>query len=158
MAKEWFSLLAVIGLLMGSSAVMKGCDKSMPLPTENAFYWDAREIHETWQYTHGSPAFNTEQIFTSGIYSWRIYIPELKGGEPSGIGTWISCDDRHEVSFKVSRGNELERHRAHCLPGEVLVHLSNLNGPSTQTSFPVSTGWHEFAIRLDEVDGHYDIH
>ena len=158
MAKEWFSLLAVIGLLMGSSAVMKGCDKSMPLPTENAFYWDAREIHETWQYTHGSPAFNTEQIFTSGLYSWRIFIPELKGGEPSGVGTWISCDDRHEVRFSVSRGNELERHRAHCLPGEVLVHLSNLNGPSTQTSFPVSTGWHEFAIRLDEVDGHYDIH
>ena len=156
---KWYLLSALAGIFITvGSVVMQGCNENDPEPTDCCYYWDAREILDTWQYTHDVPGFNSEQIFTSGLYSWRTFIPSLKEGEKADVGAWIYCDDHHAVDFAVGWGSGEERRKAHCLPGEVLAYMTNRDGPYASDCVPVSTGWHEFALRLDVVDGLYEIH
>ena len=145
--------------------------------------WGAREISDTWRYSHQDTAtvkqvwvedgllcvktractydrtkMSTPMIYTSGTYRWKTYIPEFGPGDKTSVGSWIYCDDHHEVDFEVGWGTTEKRLEAGCGDGEVLACMTNQDFPFTSSYVPISIGWHEFEIRLDVVDGRYLVH
>ena len=145
--------------------------------------WSAREIFETWNYSHQDTStvylaymqedtlciktrantydrikFSNEVIYTSGTYTWKTFIPEFNPGDRTSVGSWIYCDDHHEADFEVGYGTDEARREAGCSENEVVACMTNQDYPFTSSYTPILPGWHIFSIRLDTVDGDYEIH
>jgi len=146
-------------------------------------YWGAQEIYDTWTYTHQDTStvypvsmkggvlcittrantydrakMSTEKIFTDGLYSWKTYIPQVAPGDQTSIGSWIYCDDHHEIDFEVGWGKDEIRQEAKCKADELVACMTCQDFPFTSTYVPITTGWHEFAIRLDLNKGKYVVY
>lgn len=145
--------------------------------------WSAEEIFKTWNYSHQDTStvylaymqedtlciktrantfdrikMSNEVIYTTGTYKWKTYIPVFNPGDMTSVGSWIYCDDHHEVDFEVGYGTPEAREEAGCKEGEVVACMTNQDFPFTSSYVPILPGWHEFSIRLDVIDGCYDIH
>ena len=47
-----------------------------------------------------------DKIYTTGRYTWKTYIPEMGKGDQASVGSWIYCDDHHEIDFEVGYGKQ----------------------------------------------------
>lgn len=144
--------------------------------------WSGREIFDTWTFEHQDTStvrsiwmeedtlciatrgntmdrtkLHTDNLFTTGEYTWKTYIPEFAPGDKTSVGSWIYCDDHHEIDFEVGWGKPEDRLKYNCKDGEVLAFMTNQDYPFTSTAVPVTPGWHIFSINLQEVKGNYDV-
>lgn len=94
--------------------------------------------------------------YAAGVYKWRTFVPEIGDGEQVSIGSWIYCDDHHELDFEVGPGTSAARAEAGAKPGELLACMTNQDFPYKSGYTPILPGWHDFEIRLDvRKDGKY---
>lgn len=107
--------------------------------------------------TYDRPKYRTVDTFTSGIYKWRTYISDIAPGDQTSIGSWIYCDDHHEIDFEVGPGRSEIRERIGAADDEYLACMTNQDNPPKSGYVAIKGGWHDFAIKLDVVDGHYVI-
>ena len=114
--------------------------------------------------TYDRAKLHTEQLYQDGTYTWRTFIPEVGKGDMTSIGSWIYCDDHHEVDFEVGYGTEEIRQKAHCFDYELVACMTNQDYPYKSGYVPIAPGWHEFSIKLDLYDASgqgamfYEIH
>lgn len=145
--------------------------------------WTGQQIADTWTYVHQDTstvkAFRAEdgilyittrantmdrpklfapQIYTDGEYSWKTYVPEVAPGDRTSVGSWIYCDDHHEIDFECGWGNDEARVAAGAGEGDLVACMTNQDFPFTSTYAVIKPGWHVFGIKLDLVDGKYNIH
>lgn len=98
----------------------------------------------------------TAKVYTTGRYAWKTYISPLGVGDWSSIGSWIYCDDHHEIDFEVGYGSVAERKKYDVTdPNLMLAYMTTQDNPYQSTAVPVSVGWHIFEIDLSLVDGKY---
>lgn len=91
-----------------------------------------------------------EKTYTSGVYTWKTFIPEVGPGDQTSFGSWIYCDDRHEIDFEVGWGTNDMRNKTKAEAGELVACMTNQDFPGTTSYAPVTAGeWHIFQIRLD---------
>lgn len=165
--------------LLALTAV-SACCKSEGLTSHE---WTGEEIATTWTYVHQDTstvkAFHAEdgilyittrantmdrpklfapQIYIDGEYSWMTYVPEVAPGDRTSVGSWIYCDDHHEIDFECGWGNEEARASAGAGEGDLVACMTNQDFPTTSTYAKIRPGWHEFGITLDLVDGNYLVH
>lgn len=95
------------------------------------------------------------KIFTSGTYRWRTYISPIAKDEQVSIGSWIYCDDRHELDFEVGYGTPEARSKCGAKLDELIACMTNQAHPYTSDYVPIRPGWHDFMIRLKPVNGKY---
>lgn len=96
-----------------------------------------------------------EKIYTTGRYKWRTYISNLGKYDQASIGSWIYCDDKHEIDFEVGYGKASERKKYNAKKNEVLAYMTTQANPYASKAVPIKTGWHIFEIDLSLVDGKY---
>lgn len=109
--------------------------------------------------TYDRPKMGTiDQKYTSGTYAWRTYISNIHGGDQTSIGSWIYCDDHHELDFEVGYGTLTARAACDAKYGEMVACMTSQDFPHKSTYTPVSVGWHDFSIKLDLVNGKYLAH
>lgn len=97
-----------------------------------------------------------DKDYAAGVYKWRTFIPEVAPGEQVSIGSWIYCDDQHELDFEVGYGSAAMREDANAQPGEMVAAMTNQAFPYKSGNVAVIPGWHDFEIRLDvDADGKY---
>ena len=160
--------------------VMVSCSKDSGVVSQE---WTGQQIADTWTYVHQDTstvkAFRAEygilyittrantmdrpklfapQIYTDGEYSWKTYVPEVAPGDRTSVGSWIYCDDHHEIDFECGWGNDEARAAAGAGEGDLVACMTNQDFPFTSTYAVIKPGWHEFGIKLDLVDGKYNIH
>lgn len=131
------SLVAILWTAVGCALPLEGKngnEAGTDAGSEVSARWTGRDIFGVWQYEHQDPStikacwtegdtlcvltrrgtydrtkMHTCTIYRAGIYRWRTYIPEVAPGDRTSVGSWIYCDDHHEVDFEVGWGTEESR-------------------------------------------------
>ena len=101
----------------------------------------------TRAYTRDRQKMHTaQQVFTCGRYSWRTYISPIATGEQTSIGSWIYCDEQHELDFEVGPGTADVRRKHGIGEGELAACMTSQANPFASSYAAVrtthcSTGW-----------------
>ena len=98
-----------------------------------------------------------DRIYTTGRYTWRTYISEMGQGDQTCIGSWIYCDDKHEIDFEVGPGNEQVRKQLNAQPDDMVVYMTTQGNPYHTTTATLKPGWHIFELDITSVDGKYKV-
>lgn len=98
-----------------------------------------------------------DRIYTTGRYTWRTYISEMRQGDQTSIGSWLYCDDKHEIDFEVGPGNERIRERLKAAPDDMVVYMTTQGNPYHTTPATIKPGWHIFEIDITSVEGKYKV-
>ncbi len=102
-------------------------------------------------------ARTNEKIYTTGRYKWRTYVPKMKAGDQTSVGSWIYCDDKHEIDFEVGPGKAAERARLGAKGSELLAYMTTQGNPYSSIAVVIKPGWHIFELDLSSVNGKYKV-
>lgn len=96
-----------------------------------------------------------DKKYTSGRYTWKTYIPQMGEKDQASVGSWIYCDDHHELDFEVGYGKTAIRKELNASPNEMVVYMTSQDLPYTSLPVKIKTGWHIFEIDLTIKDNKY---
>lgn len=105
--------------------------------------WDRKKIR------------TSDKIYTSGRYTWKTYIPQMGEKDQASVGSWIYCDDHHELDFEVGYGTTEARKEANAAPDEMLAYMTSQDFPYSSHVVTLKPGWHIFEIDLTLKEGKY---
>lgn len=95
--------------------------------------------------------------YTTGRYTWKTYIPQMGEKDQASVGSWIYCDDHHELDFEVGYGNAEVRKQLNAAPDEMIAYMTSQDFPFTSVPKKIKAGWHLFEIDLTAKDNKYYI-
>lgn len=98
-----------------------------------------------------------DKIYTTGRYTWKTYIPEMGKGDQASVGSWIYCDDHHEIDFEVGYGKQAVRDELGARSDEMIVYMTTQDHPFRSVPEKIKTGWHIFEIDITLVHGNYRV-
>lgn len=99
----------------------------------------------------------TDKIYSTGRYKWRTYISKMGVGDQSSIGSWIYCDDHHEIDFEVGYGKKEVREQLKAKPNQMIAYMTTQDHPFQSVPTAIKVGWHLFEIDITSVDGKYKV-
>jgi hypothetical protein len=67
--------------------------------------------------------------YTTGTYSWRVYVPAMGEGDMASIGAFLYTDDTHELDFEIGYGKQTERTAQNAAPDDLLVYMTSQGNP-----------------------------
>ena len=97
------------------------------------------------------------RIYTTGRYIWRTYVPKMNQGDQVSVGSWLYCDDKHEIDFEVGPGNEHIRKQLNAGKKDMVVYMTTQGNPYHTTPVLIRPGWHIFEIDVTLVNGCYQV-
>lgn len=89
-----------------------------------------------------------ERKYTSGRYTWRTYIPQMGEKDQASVGSWIYCDDHHELDFEVGYGTAAVRKKLNAAPDDMIAYMTSQDFPNSSVPVTIKPGWHIFEIDL----------
>lgn len=98
-----------------------------------------------------------DRIYTTGKYTWRTFVPKMGTGDQTSVGSWLYCDDKHEIDFEVGPGNEQIRQQLNAQKKDMVVYMTTQGNPYHTTPALIRPGWHIFEIDITLVDGNYRV-
>ncbi|MFL9831124.1 hypothetical protein ABS764_09715 [Flavobacterium sp. ST-87] len=87
--------------------------------------------------------------YTSGTYSWRVYVPTMGVGDCASIGAFLYNDDTHELDFEIGYGKESARQELNAVADDLIVYATSQANP--YHSFPTKIKreqWYTLSITL----------
>jgi hypothetical protein len=98
----------------------------------------------------------TIEKFTTGIYTWRIFVPTMGVGDQTAIGAYLYKDDKHELDFEIGYGSKADRAKLKTIEDELIVHMTSQDNPHVSNTTKIKREqWYSFSILLENVEGHY---
>lgn len=92
---------------------------------------------------------NTDKMYYSGRYEWRVYIPKLGMNDRTSVAGFIYNDDRHELDFEISSGKAEERAKYGAAEDELLCLISSQANPVVRVTTVIKAdAWHNIAIDM----------
>jgi hypothetical protein len=89
------------------------------------------------------------QSFTTGTYTWKIFIPEIGKGDNSSIGAFLYFDDTHELDFEIGYGTKAIRKAMRFQSDELLVIMTSQGFPNCSKRVKIIRNqWYEFSLTL----------
>jgi hypothetical protein len=101
--------------------------------------------------------FTKRSDFTTGRYTWRTYIPQMGTGDQASVGSWIYCDDHHEIDFEVGYGKGTVRETLGAADNQMVAYMTTQDYPFQSVKSLVDVGWHIFEIDITMKQGKYYI-
>ena len=96
--------------------------------------------------------------FTTGTYTWRIFVPTFKLFEQISIGAFLyhNEDEEFEFDFEIGSGQKADREKINLKNDEAIVFCVSQFSPSNSSHFPVKmNAFSDFKMELIDVDGFY---
>ena len=94
--------------------------------------------------------------YTSGTYTWRVYVPEMGKGDRSSIGAFLYQDDTHELDFETGYGTKKIREELGAAKDDIVVYMTSQAYPFQSIPQKIKREqWHTFSIRLEDNQGKY---
>ena len=96
--------------------------------------------------------------FTTGTYTWRIFVPEFKLYEQVSIGAFLyhNEENEYEFDFEIGSGQQKDRERINLKNDEAIVYCVSQFSPSNSHQFGVKMNdWSTFSMKLSDVNGLY---
>jgi len=98
-----------------------------------------------------------DKIYTTGKYTWRIFVPELGIGDMASIGAFIYNNDQHELDFEIGYGSSKIRKTLNTSQDEVIVYMTSQALPFKSIPKKIkSKQWYDFEIELIESNKNYE--
>ena len=99
----------------------------------------------TWDRTK----IKSVSTYTTGTYSWRVYIPEIGVGDMTSIGAFLYNDDTHELDFEIGYGAKSERNALKAAPDDLIAYMTSQANPFKSTAVKIKRGqWYTLSIQL----------
>lgn len=98
-----------------------------------------------------------DKIYTTGRYTWKTYISQIGVGDWASIGSWIYCDDHHEIDFEVGYGKKEVREQLNAASDEMIAYMTTQDHPFQSVPVKVGVGWHKFEIDITSIEGKYKV-
>ena len=102
----------------------------------------------------------SKRKFTTGSYTWRIFVPKFKLYEQVSIGAFLYHNQREEFEFdfEIGSGQQMDREKINLKDDEAIVFCVSQFSPSNSSHFAVKTGdYSNFKMELTDVNGFYFI-
>ncbi len=100
----------------------------------------------------------SRQAFTTGSYTWKIFIPTFKPYEQVSIGAFLyhNAAKEFEFDFEIGYGQKIDREKINLKEEEAIVFCVSQFSPSNSSHFGVKMGeFSDFKIELLDIDGFY---
>ncbi|MEZ7499650.1 hypothetical protein QO200_12985 [Flavobacterium sp. Arc3] len=99
----------------------------------------------TWERTK----IKTLSTFTTGTYTWRVFIPEMGAGDMASIGAFLYINDTQELDFEVGYGKQITRNLLKAEPDDLIVYMTSQGNPFQSHKTKIKRGqWHTFSMEL----------
>lgn len=99
----------------------------------------------TWERTK----IKTISTYTTGTYTWRIFIPEMGVGDMASLGAFIYNNDTHEIDFEVGYGKQTIREQLNAEEDDLIVYMTSQGNPFQSFNTKIKRGqWHTLSIQL----------
>ena len=98
--------------------------------------------------TYDRTKMHTPKAYGEGSYYWRTFVPEINPGDQVSVGSWLYCDDQHELDFEVGYGTAQARKEAGAKDGDLVACMTSQDYPYKSAYTPIKPGWHDFQIVL----------
>jgi hypothetical protein len=99
--------------------------------------------------------YTLDRIYTSGRYKWKTFISELGEGDQTSIGSWIYCNDEHELDFEVGYGKKTVRDELRAQSDDFVAYMTTQANPYKSVPVLIKGGWHIFEMDLSLKKGKY---
>ncbi|OYX81469.1 MAG: hypothetical protein B7Y83_17205 [Flavobacteriales bacterium 32-34-25] len=87
--------------------------------------------------------------YSTGTYSWRVFVPEMGIGDCASIGAFLYADDTHELDFEIGYGKETIRQGLNATTDDLVVYATSQANPSHSFQSKIKRGqWYTFTIEL----------
>lgn len=94
--------------------------------------------------------------YTTGTYTWRVYVPEMGVGDQASIGAFLYNNDTHELDFEIGYGKQSERESLNALDDELIVYMTSQANPAQTHRKTIKRGqWYNLSILLTLVNRNY---
>lgn len=96
--------------------------------------------------------------FSTGTYTWRIFVPTFKVYEQCSIGAFLyhNQEEEFEFDFEIGSGQKIDREKINLKNDEAIVFCVSQFSPSKSSHFGVKmNAWHTFKMELIDVKGFY---
>lgn len=111
-------------------------------------------------YTHANTYDRTKiksvASYTTGTYTWRVFVPTIGVGDQTSIGAFLYNNDTRELDFEIGYGNQSERASLNALPEELIVYMTSQANPAlTYRKTIKREQWYTLSIQLTLVNRNY---
>ncbi|MBP1838789.1 hypothetical protein [Formosa algae] len=90
-----------------------------------------------------------EKIYKQGMYSWRVFVPEMGVGDKASIGAFIYHDDAHELDFEIGYGSAHVRQGVQAKEQDLVVYMTSQANPFQSIIKTVKrNAWYTLALEL----------
>lgn len=96
--------------------------------------------------------------FTTGTYTWRIFVPNFKLFEQVSIGAFLyhNEEEEFEFDFEIGSGQKIDREKINLKNDEAIVFCVSQFHPSNSSHFAVKmNAFSDFKMELINVNGFY---
>lgn len=94
--------------------------------------------------------------YTTGTYTWKVYVPEMGVGDQASIGAFLYNNDTHELDFEIGYGKQSERTSLNALSDELIVYMTSQANPAqTYRKTIKREQWYTLSIQLTLVNRNY---
>jgi hypothetical protein len=99
----------------------------------------------TWDRTK----IKTASTFSTGTYTWRVFIPEMGAGDMASIGAFLYNNDTHELDFEVGYGKQIVRNELNAEADDLIAYMTSQANPFQSFRTKIKRGqWHIFTMEL----------
>lgn len=110
----------------------------------------------TYANTYDRTKIKSIASYTTGTYTWRVYVPEMGMGDQASIGAFLYNNDTHELDFEIGYGKQSERESLNALSDELIVYMSSQSNPALSFRKAIKRGqWYNLSIQLSLVNRNY---
>lgn len=96
--------------------------------------------------------------FTTGTYTWSIFVPEFILFEQVSIGAFLYHNEKEEFEFdfEIGSGQKIDREKINLQNDEAIVFCVSQFSPSNSSHYSVKMNtYSDFKLQLINVDGFY---
>jgi hypothetical protein len=94
--------------------------------------------------------------YTTGTYTWQVYVPAMGVGDQASIGAFLYYNDTHELDFEIGYGKQTERTALNALDDELIVYMTSQANPALSYRKVIKREqWYNLSIQLTLVNRNY---
>lgn len=71
----------------------------------------------------------TNSAYTTGIYTWNVYVPTMGIGDQASIGAFLYNNDSHELDFEIGYGKQTVRNDLKAESDDLILYMSSQGNP-----------------------------
>lgn len=99
----------------------------------------------TWDRTK----IKTRSTFTTGTYTWRVFVPEMGIGDMASIGAFLYNNNTHELDFEIGYGKQIARTELNAESDDLIVYMTSQGNPFQSYKTKIKRDqWYTFSMEL----------